>query len=344
MDQGQGEDEDKDTENHLNDSTKSLTSSSLPSTSSSAHRKATIPFDKTDTILLLGEANFSFAHSLILAPHSIPPHQICATSYDSEQVCWEKYRDAKGHVEALKAAGARVEFGIDAGELGSKGKAKGKGKGSIEGGMKWSRVVFNFPHVGTGIKDQDRNILANQHLLLRTLRAVHPLLTRGPSSFPIIDSQSKSKLKNKKLKRKRSLSISLSPPPQSDNDNDNDNDNNDLDDSHLLTTEFQPPKKEGTILITHLNQPPYTLWALARLATRPPAFCPGPKRLPQPKYRLLRSFEFTPDLYEGYQHRRTIGFKEGTSRDSNQEIKGRKGEARTWEFAPVEQQVSEVDE
>ena len=51
-----------------------------------SYRPPTNPFEKTDTILLLGEANFSFAVSLISAPHMHPPHLICATSYDSEDV------------------------------------------------------------------------------------------------------------------------------------------------------------------------------------------------------------------------------------------------------------------
>ena len=43
-------------------------------------------------------------------------------------------------------------------------------------------------------------------------------------------------------------------------------------------------------------------------------------------------------MYEGYEHRRTIGFKEGLSRGGNEEILGRKGRARTWEFALAERE------
>jgi 25S rRNA (uracil2634-N3)-methyltransferase len=105
---------------------------------------------------------------------------------------------------------------------------------------------------------------------------------------------------------------------------------------HILstsTTTFTPPSKPGTVLITLLDQPPYSLWSLRALAIRPPHVCPGTK-LPQPKYRLLRSFRFDPACYPGYAHRRTLGFKEGVSKSGNEEILGRKGEARTWEFAP----------
>lgn len=94
---------------------------------------------------------------------------------------------------------------------------------------------------------------------------------------------------------------------------------------------FAPPHTPGTILITLLAQPPYSLWSLPQLGAKPPPLCPG-TRLPQPRYTLLRSFRFDPTVYDGYEHRRTIGWKEGLSKGANEEIVGRKGEARTWEF------------
>lgn len=150
------------------------TSGSAPSTSQSAvpsgkgkekavSRRPTIPFDKTDTILLLGEANFSFAHSLLLPPHDLVGCMICATSYDSEQVCYEKYTDARELVATLRSKGVKVLFNVDAGDLpkeitGNRGKGKRKkrlyemgdfAEGDEEGGSgRWSRVIFNFPHAG----------------------------------------------------------------------------------------------------------------------------------------------------------------------------------------------------
>lgn len=106
--------------------------------------------------------------------------------------------------------------------------------------------------------------------------------------------------------------------------------------STSTSRELNPPNVPGTLLITLLDQPPYTLWALRQLATRPPASIPNAKpsdRGPQPRYALLRSFQFVPQIYPGYAHRRTLGFKEGLSKDGNAEIVGRKGIPRTWEFA-----------
>ena len=196
---------------------------------------------------------------------------------------------------------------------------------------------------GAGIKDQDRNILSNQHLLLRTLRSVHPVLTSGP--LPAFASASKFGTSSKKRKRK-------GHPVDGGNDDNDDEEpldgvsdleddldaELDADGKPVLVlkrtpapSSFTPPNRAGSILITLLDQPPYTDWALPKLAKTPPEFCPG-TRLPQPRFTLLRSFAFVPGAYDGYAHRRTIGFKDGVSKGHNEEITGRKGAARTWEF------------
>lgn len=111
------------------------------SSASTTTARQIIPFDKDDTVLLIGEGNFSYTTSLLSPPHSHPAHLVLATAYDTEAVCYEKYPDAAAHVERIRAAGARVEFGVDAAQL-SKCRAIGKEP-------RWSRIVFNFPHAGT---------------------------------------------------------------------------------------------------------------------------------------------------------------------------------------------------
>ncbi|WRT70046.1 uncharacterized protein IL334_007040 [Kwoniella shivajii] len=311
--------------------------------------KSIIPFDKADTILLIGEANFSFTLSLLLPPHNLTGKQILSTAYDNLDVTYQKYPDAQKNVECLKNAGVKIEFGVDAKNLEKCKSVIGKGK-------KWSRIVFNFPHVGAGITDQDRNILTNQHLLLGFFRSVESLLTEGPSRIP----------QSKKSAGKKKSSSSSNRKEDQDQDQDDidydekghliENDDNDqedeeespyiLDENGLLTnipifdktkqnhddnSTMTIPEKQGSILITLLNCPPYTLWNLPKLASKPPTLSPG-TRLLQPRYTLLRSFEFHPDLYKGYEHRRTIGWKQGVSKGANEEILNRKGKARTWEF------------
>lgn len=291
-------------------------SASAAESSNAVLRKATIPIKPDDTVLLLGEANFSFALALVKGRgHS--GHLVCATSYDSEAQCYEKYPDGKDNVIALREAGVRVVFNVDAGAL-EKSKAIGKGR-------RWSRVVFNFPHCGSGMTDQNRNIRENQVMLLRSLRSVAGVLSDGPPE-----------VEEKKRKRK---------PQESDSESEDEDglDGFEDDDEDMPKTKgyapssFTTPNRQGSFLITLLSQPPYSLWDIKGLATRPPPVCPGTREA-QPRYTLKRSFEFVPAVWPGYAHRRTIGWREGLSKDDNEEIVGRIGKARTWEFVLREEE------
>lgn len=199
--------------------------------------------------------------------------------------------------------------------------------------MPLPRYIADSP--GSGIKDQDRNIRDNQLLLLRVLRSVKPVLTEGPDR--LLPGSHSGKAVDKKRKKADDDEDEEIPIEVTDEEDAGDafSDDEDYSNPHVLSTSttFTPPSKPGTLLFTLLDQAPYSLWSLRALAIRPPHLCPGTK-LPQPKYKLLRSFRFNPETYPGYAHRRTLGFKEGVSKSGNEEILGRKGEARTWEFAP----------
>ncbi|KAG1773982.1 hypothetical protein EV702DRAFT_1180953 [Suillus placidus] len=225
--------------------------------------RPTIPFTPTDKILLVGEGNFSFAHALVIDPplslEHLPPSNITATSYDSEEECYDKYLDARSKVEVLRERGAEVLFGVDGTRLGKCNALKGR---------RFDRVVFNFPHAGKGITDQDRNILSNQMLILGFLRSVVDCLAEGTIPTP-----------NLSRKPKR---------PADDDDDDNVNDDEDIDTSSPSTVQGA----RGTVLITLRNVPPYTNWD---------------ELPPNPNYKLLRSFVFHRKMWKGYEHRRTKG-------------------------------------
>jgi 25S rRNA (uracil2634-N3)-methyltransferase len=112
--------------------------------------RPTIPFTPTDKILLIGEGNFSFAHALVVDPPSslehLPPSNITATAYDSEQECYDKYPDARNSVHTLRERGAEVLFGVDATKLEKCGPLKAK---------RFDRVVWNFPHAGMRVFHED---------------------------------------------------------------------------------------------------------------------------------------------------------------------------------------------
>ena len=69
-----------------------------------------------------------------------------------------KYVATTENVETLRSLGATVAYGVDATRLQASHAVRQAKRG-------FDRVVFNFPHVGGGIKDQARNIAANQQLL-----------------------------------------------------------------------------------------------------------------------------------------------------------------------------------
>lgn len=105
-------------------------------------RRPTIPFKSTDTVLLIGEGNFSFARALIQSPAlelGLLPNNITATAYDSEQQCYEKYPEAKLIVSDLRSSGMEILFSVDGTCLEKNSSLKGR---------RWDRVVWNFPHAG----------------------------------------------------------------------------------------------------------------------------------------------------------------------------------------------------
>ncbi|OCB87100.1 hypothetical protein A7U60_g5835 [Sanghuangporus baumii] len=271
--------------------------------------KSTVPFRPTDTILLIGEGNFSFARALL--SHSslqyLPPNNVTATSYDSEETCYNKYPDARQIVEDLRRRGVEVLFSVDATALERCKPLKRR---------RWDRVVWNFPHAGKGITDQDRNILSNQILLLSFLRSVASFLVTGP--IPSVHAP---------RKRKRKLE-----DEESDDDDDEWQVQNEDDMSEVEDLQGETPNSvnhngcRGTVLITLRNVPPYSDWNLPKLAKSPPSSSSSLDKR-NPRYIQLRSFAFHRDDWPGYEHRMTKG-----ERAHGAGTTGKGGEDRTWEF------------
>ncbi|KAJ8515437.1 hypothetical protein ONZ45_g7159 [Pleurotus djamor] len=266
-------------------------------TPSTTTRKVTIPFLPTDTILLVGEGNFSYAHALVHDPprelEHLPPNNVTATAYDTEVDCYSKYPEAEAIVCRLREKGVHVLFGVDATRLDRCAPLKGKN---------FDKIVWNFPHAGKGITDQDRNILSNQLLVLGFLRSASKALVNGPP--PAILS-----------KKKRS----------SDDDDDDDDSSLPVNSSEGGVDIQMKTRSRGSVLITLRNVSPYTLWDIPRLAKNPPP--PQGSTPPNPHYIILRSFVFNRSSWKGYEHRMTKG-----ERAHGAGTTGTGGEDRTWEF------------
>ena len=214
-------------------------------------RNPTIPFKASDRILLIGEGNFSFARALIDHPptelDSLPPENITATVYDTEEECYTKYPECPSTVAFLIDQGVEVLFGVDATRLERHHTLKGRS---------WDRIVWNFPHAGAfiseqfgrlfsliplgkGIGDQDRNILSNQVLILKFLRSAAKALQRG--SIPSVTGPSRKK--NHESDSDEGDNMSLPSEPS------------DMDE--------RCPSTRGTVLITIRNVVPYMHWQVS---------------------------------------------------------------------------------
>ncbi|KAI9308159.1 hypothetical protein BJ944DRAFT_196448 [Cunninghamella echinulata] len=130
------------------------------------HLKITV--DEYDRVLLIGEGNFSFARSLVNQYYLLGAEKLVATCFDSQEVLYEKYgEEVKENIETIEAMGGTVLYDIDATKL-EKYKAITQ--------HHYTKIIFNFPHVGKGIKDEQRNVQSNQQLLLNFFKSATPLL------------------------------------------------------------------------------------------------------------------------------------------------------------------------
>lgn len=237
-----------------------------------------------------------------------------------------------------------VAFQVDAGKLDDcKAVAAASGSSKQRSMAAWSKVVFNFPHVGAGHKDESRNVLSNQLMLLRFLVSVAPLLSKGGAPAYASNERTVKEREGGEASDQEEANASddgigeQSPPPD--------------------RRVFQTPPHAGSVLITLRNCKPYTLWDVPSLAKKLP-FVYGPIASSAPSmgkgvkpptaaqverllligqgkaYRVWRSFRFTPELWPVYSHRRTIGWKQNRSTSDNEDIvRAEKGECRTWELA-----------
>ncbi|CAI0629106.1 unnamed protein product [Linum tenue] len=89
-------------------------------------------------ILLVGEGDFSFSASLALA-FGTAAFNIVATSLNSQEFLSKNYSKAMANIAGLRARGCLVMHGLDATKMADHVLLKG---------MKFDRVVFNFPHAG----------------------------------------------------------------------------------------------------------------------------------------------------------------------------------------------------
>jgi len=149
-----------------------------------AHLAPIIPFSPSDAILLIGEGDLSFAASL--ATHHACTHLTATVFEPSRAALLEKYPHAEANLTALETATppARVLFNIDARRMtpllkpkpsNPNANPKYKPKHPQQVGA-MDRIMFNFPHIGGKSTDVNRQVRANQELLVDFFRRALPSL------------------------------------------------------------------------------------------------------------------------------------------------------------------------
>ncbi|KAJ2133317.1 hypothetical protein GGF48_000298 [Coemansia sp. RSA 921] len=264
-------------------------------------RKPFFPYTPSSTILLIGEGNFSFAHSI--ATRLGTASNIVATAYDSELVARQKYIDVDDHIQAFEKLGGTVLFDVDGTQLHACEKLKGR---------VFSHIVFNFPHAGAGIKDQERNIKVNQQLLVGFFNSARPLLVIGTvkptvSKVRKLQSDDDSDVDELPAPKKRRTKAKDKPPSVIEFDGIQAQVVYDAVDSKYDPADEEEQIKAGEIHVALKSGLPYANWNIRQLARS----CGLVTRISHP---------FNLDAYPGYEHRRTLGFKHGVSKDGNAEI------------------------
>jgi 25S rRNA (uracil2634-N3)-methyltransferase len=172
----------------------------------------------------------------------------------------------------------------------------------------WDIICFNFPHVGGISTDVNRQVRANQELLVAFFKTCVPLLS---SSVPSVSDDDDDEGKD---------------PDRYDTESEFD-DSNTTDDGSRPTvkpTEEKPrtrtiPKTRGQILVTLFEGEPYTLWNIRDLARHA-------------GLQVVTSFRFPWKSYPGYSHSRTVGVVESRKGKKGGGWKGEDREARTYVF------------
>lgn len=192
-----------------------------------------------------------------------------------------------------RSSGPKVLYSIDARKLGAQG---GGGK-EIKAGFPrkerktpawkaqqqsqqqpkppsgaWDVICFNFPHVGGLSTDVNRQVRANQELLVGFFKSCVPLLSAAPEP---VDSDD-----------------------EWEDDEDEDEDASEEEGEDIQSSGKTVRTGPGQILVSLFESEPYTLWNIKDLARHA-------------GLQVVTSFRFPWTSYEGYSHARTLGEVEG---------------------------------
>ena len=310
--------------------------------SNKMQKRTRLPFhpNNNSIVLLIGEGDFSYckalvsaflaidkAHNAAVVESEVSPRKwrVIATALDSRDAVLRKYRKSRDNLAFLDSIeNVEILFGVDGTKLHEDRELK---KIFCTGAPAPTRIIFNFPHTGAGIKDRERNIVAQQKMLKGFFDSVIKFMSaRGitksqgctytttmmKKDYSIKDEISLIKKKSVNNKRRSKAS---------DDEDDGSDEELVISDPELLACNAKiikdfddhisqyDEKDEGESFEIHCTLKtgdPYDSWKPKALASSVGPLC------------CLQSFKFCPELYSGYQHCRTIG----DGRDEVVEVEG----------------------
>ena len=248
-----------------------------------------LPFTEEDTVLLVGEGDFSFAKSLILQNY-VRPENLIATSLDSQEEVMAKYPDVDKTLLELQESGVRVMHDVDATDLaktlkiapnskqrrtGSKASALRLFTPGSSSHTELDYIMFNFPHTGKGIKDQDRNIRDHQKLILEYFKNCNTVFDLVNENYKVHDDFAGYRHKNGKSNNKGSSN----------------------DDSY-----------QGKIILSVFEGEPYNSWGIKIIGK-------------EQGYKVMKLGKFDWSMFPQYHHKRTNGIRDTTKPASERDAR-----------------------
>jgi 25S rRNA (uracil2634-N3)-methyltransferase len=155
-----------------------ITQKPNPSSSTQASRPdrlLSLPLEPTSKILLLGEGDFSFSVSLV-THHGCT--NLTATTFETQATLITKHpHTAPANTSLLTSHNQTLLYSIDATKLGKPGLVNGSHLRKNAG--TYDTVWFNFPHVGGKSTDVNRQVRANQALVVGFLEGALRMVKPG---------------------------------------------------------------------------------------------------------------------------------------------------------------------
>lgn len=171
-------------------------------------------------------------------------------------------------------------------------------------GGPWDIISFNFPHIGGKSTDVNRQVRANQELLVAFFKACVPLLSTSAAQT------------------EKSGDDEIDYGTDSDDSSRYHTDSEESEDEEETQEKEQirtVPRQSGQIVVTLFEGEPYTLWNIKDLARHA-------------GLAVVTSFRFPWKSYPGYAHARTLGIVESRSGKAGGGWKGEDRDARTYVF------------